>query len=90
VFLAWERLRLVYNGILIAETLLIGLFRFRGLAYIDRVFLGAVGANLCFCAGPCFEGYLNLFGAPRTFARRFVFVPGMLLAMVMTLGVLFI
>ena len=46
---------------------------------------GAVLANLCFCAGPCAEGYLVWIGTRRRATRVVIFVVGMILASLLTL-----
>ena len=63
-FWRWEKYRLIYNGVLAAETLLaLGLRR----ALPDLTTLGtlafyAILANVCFCAGPVLNGYFWRFG----------------------------
>jgi len=84
VFLEWERLRLIYNGILALETLALGGF----LGLFDRddfwieAIAGAVGVNVCFSAGATFEGYLNVMGFDRRVARGMVFAFGTMLSCV--------
>lgn len=91
VFLAWERLRLWYNAALAAVVVLLvplgGPADERELLFLAEC---AFGANLCFCLGPVVEGYLSLLGVSRRTARGVVFVPGLLLALLLTLTVLFL
>jgi len=83
VFVAWEKLRLVYNGLLLAVV--VAIFR-ETVVIVAPLFLilPAILANVCFCAGPVAEGYLCLIQIPRRFARWFVFGSGCLLGMVVT------
>src|SRR5579864_3672300 len=62
VFFAWEKLRLLYNGLLIVVVLVRFEFNFRVILFFVEP---AIYANLCFCAGPVAEGYLTWFGVPR-------------------------
>jgi hypothetical protein len=84
VFLAWEKLRVFYCGILAAESLLLGIPHLGELAFWETLIVGAFLANLCFCAGPCAEGYLALFGAGRRAIRFVLWAAGTLLAILLT------
>jgi hypothetical protein len=77
---AWERLRLAYNGLLLAAIML---------GYVGRrqhnpdptdfagsVVLGLLGANVCYCAGPVLEAYLASWGADSKLARWLLFIVG--------------
>ena len=81
VFVAWEKLRLVYNMILAAESML--LMGLGTLFWLPILLQGALLANVCFCAGPVAEGYLCLLGANRTAARWTVFILGILASVVL-------
>src|SRR5262249_45571426 len=59
VFIAWERLRLLYNAILVVSVLL-HLKSLLGLFHASFLLEAALAANVCFCAGPVAEGYLCL------------------------------
>ena len=48
VFLAWERLRLVYNAVLILEVLLLSSRELSDQDFRSFLVRGAIGANLCF------------------------------------------
>ena len=92
VFLAWEKLRLAYNGILIAETVI-----FTGVygTFVDSSFwpyaiLRILGANFCFCTGQNFEGYLNLVGIRREPARGIVFALGTTFSILVVAGAIFL
>lgn len=78
VFLAWEGLRLVYNGVLafLTVSLAFALDVFDG-AFLRTCVFGALIANVCFCAGIFGEGYLALVGVDRRIARGLVFLAGL-------------
>jgi hypothetical protein len=78
---AWERLRIYYNGILFLETALVALVMLgtRGLLndrLIAAALIGTAGANVCFCAGPCAEFYLNRVGLGGRASRLILFWAG--------------
>jgi hypothetical protein len=78
VFFAWEKLRLLYNGLLIVAVLI----RFQFILEVIPFFVEpAIYANLCFCAGPVAEGYLCWFGLPRQPCRWVVFWAGFFLTL---------
>lgn len=73
----WERLRLVYNAILVPWTvLLILVLPGGGTGNPADVLVGAVAANVCFCLGPVLETYLVGFGANAPTARGWLFALG--------------
>ncbi len=80
VFVSWELLRLVYNGVLAFLVLCVAASQLRDGAFRAFLFRGALGANVCFCLGPVAEGYLVLAGVERRFARLLVFLGGVALA----------
>ena len=83
VFVAWELLRLVYNAalfllvVLVANTLL-GHDELSDPRFWRFLVKAAIGANLCFCAGPVVEGCLSYVGVPRRVSRPVLFVGGLL------------
>ncbi|HUE74856.1 MAG TPA: hypothetical protein VMP01_28575 [Pirellulaceae bacterium] len=89
VFLAWEKLRLAYNIVLVLVTL--GGLGIVGTEFVNwrqlavTLAIDAIVANLCFCAGPCLEGYLAWIGAERRITRTIVFVLGTILASLLAL-----
>jgi len=90
VFFAWEKLRILYNGLLI----LVVLVRIEFNLQLFFFFLEpAIYANLCFCAGPVAEGYLTLIGLPRQQFRWLIFWVGFFitfaLAIIYTHGIHF-
>lgn len=89
VFLAWEKLRIVYVGILGAIT--VGLVVLSGHLTARVVFVvlaGAVAANVLFLAGPAVETYLQWLGYRVSWPRWTMFICGTLLSMILTAGVL--
>lgn len=84
VFLAWERLRLIYLFVLAVVTLLMTGAQLMQLQMLALVLGGAVMANLCFFAGPIIETYVRWLGYQRTWVRWFLFVGGLILSMVLT------
>lgn len=90
VFLAWEKLRLVYNAALVLATG-IGVVLGPDDVLADRAYLGhliraAVLANALFCAGTVAEGYLAWMGAPRRPSRAILFALGTLLTMLLAMA----
>ncbi|REJ89226.1 MAG: hypothetical protein DWQ35_18565 [Planctomycetota bacterium] len=96
-FLAWEKMRILFNAILVVISLataaLMGpssfqLFKFWGLAIF-----GAIVANLCYFAGPLLDTYVSWLGYPSRRLRWLLFAAGAfvgsLLAMVSIFAVLF-
>jgi hypothetical protein len=83
VFVAWERLRLVFNLILVVVVII--LVNPLGAMLLLPILAPNAGlANLCFCAGPVAEGYLCLLNMRRRAARVAVFTTGTLLAVALT------
>jgi hypothetical protein len=76
VFFAWEKLRLLYNSMLIVAVL--GTALKAGYSMLVGIFFvePAIYANLCFCAGPVAEGYLTWLGLPRRPCRWIIFWVG--------------
>lgn len=88
IFLKWEKLRLVYNPILAATFLAAS---FRSLEMLTQVptlvtlIWAAVGANICFLAGPAVEAYLAWLGVRWRPMTAILFVSGTIFAAVLTL-----
>jgi hypothetical protein len=89
VFVSWWQLRLIYNATLALIVLVFGFVDVFVLDFLWFVARCALGANLCFCLGPVAERYLTLLGVSRADARGLVFVPGLLLACLLTLGAVY-
>ena len=73
VFFAWEKLRLLYNGLFIVVVLIRLEFNLLAIPFFVEP---AIYANLCFCAGPVAEGYLCWLGLPHQPCRWVVFWAG--------------
>lgn len=89
VFLAWEKLRVVYVFLLAAFTLVLA--GFDGLtqwSVLRLVVEGAIVANVAYFAGPVVETYVRWLGYDRTWPRWVMFVGGTLLSMGLALVVL--
>ena len=84
-FLAWEGLRLVYNGVLVVMVVVYGWPHLAERQFLRTLAWCFLWANLCFCTGPVAEGYLVLVGVDRHLARFTVFVPGLMLGCGLTL-----
>ena len=78
VFLAWERLRLIFNAVLTITVLALGSSFLADRACWRPLVYGAILVNICFCMGPVGEGYLSLIGIERRIGRWAVFVIGTL------------
>lgn len=73
----WERLRLVYNAVLIPWTVfLIAVLPGGVTGNPADLIVGAVIANVCFCLGPVVETYLVWLGANAQAARGWLFALG--------------
>lgn len=89
VFLAWERLRIVYLIILALVTLtLAGPTVFSNWRLVRLIIKGSVAANVAYFAGPTIETYVRWLGHERTWPRWVMFGCGTLLSVFLTVGVL--
>lgn len=82
-FRSWERLRIPYNAVLILGMLPFMKVFLDNPKFTEDVVLGAVAANICFCAGPVAEGYATLIGLPRKPSRWVIFITGILIALML-------
>jgi hypothetical protein len=80
VFVAWEKIRIVYNLILVFLVTFVFIERFSDRGFLRYLVECAIAANLCFCAGPVAEGYLNLLGVQRRLARLWLAILGFALS----------
>lgn len=93
-FLAWEKLRVIYVGLLAIITIgmIAGSGKFPWHAAVAVVF-GAVVCNLCFFAGPIIETYVVWLGFRQPWPRWLMFISGTFLsaaaAVVTLLGLYF-
>ena len=87
IFLAWEKLRLWYIGILTAVTLIATMLDFKALVtspdYWSVVLSGAVVANLCYFAGPLVETYVTWLDFRVSWLRPLLFILGTLLSVIL-------
>jgi hypothetical protein len=86
----WERWRVLYNLVLVVEVVGI-VVGFDGWGWVTEVefwellVFGALGANLCLCAGPVVEAYLRWLGVKGEMLGPMVFGLGVIVAAVGTL-----
>ncbi len=88
IFLKWERLRLVYNAVLVV-TVVVAWARWgchHGCVHAGvPVFLiaRAIMANVCFTAGPAVEAYASWLGCRARWLRPALFILGTLFAILL-------
>ncbi len=86
IFLAWEKLRLLYIAILTIFTLfLMGPSGLYSPAIIFIVITGAIGANILYFAGPITETYIRWLGYHKSWPRWVLFISGTLLSILLVL-----
>ncbi len=86
IFLSWEKLRLVYNAILILITLGLMTFQshlFSNVEFWTAVVFGALVANACFFLGPIIEAYVTWLGYRNVGLRVFLFISGTVVACIL-------
>lgn len=89
VFLVWEKLRIIYLGILSLLTMsLVGFSGAFDLALVQSIVFGAVVANALYFAGPIVDTYIRWLGYTHPWPRWAMFVCGTLLSMVLAIGLL--
>jgi hypothetical protein len=77
-------MRLVYNAVLALATLALG-WRFLGdPAFWIYLVACMFAANVCFCVGPCVEGYAVLIGISRKPVRGILLFLGLALGLFLT------
>lgn len=85
LFVRWEKLRLIYNGILAAVVLLclpvVYLEGAMNVLFLGELAVACLGANVCYLAGPAVDGYLTWFGLRHHGITLILFVSGTLLSM---------
>ena len=90
VFLAWEKLRLLYLSVLTGWTLIL----MAGLSHVSdagvwfEVVVGGVLANICYLTGPLLESYARWLGLRSRWLRWILFIVGTLLTMFFALIIL--
>ena len=79
-FIAWEKLRILYVGVLVPFTLLCTAFLDVTLLanplYWISMFICGIFANLCYFAGPVIDTYVTWLGYRGTVLRLAMFVVG--------------
>ena len=81
VFLDWEKMRLIYIGVLVAFTLLVGFSELGNPVFWGVSIVGAIIANLCYFLGPIVDTYVSWLGFRSVALRWTMFVLGTLLTM---------
>lgn len=86
----WEWLRIIYNAILAIEVIAVLSLgavygRLVSLDSLKGLVVGAVVANVCYCAGPVFNAYLHWLGCRGRAATFSLFAFGTCVAMFLTL-----
>jgi hypothetical protein len=82
IVLRWERLRILYNLMLLGLVLVPtgGTFQLPSLRELPVLAIGAVLANLCFMAGPLTEAYLSWLGLRSRWVTAGLFAGGLLVS----------
>ena len=89
VFLAWEKLRVVYVMVLALITLaMTGTSLFSNFGLLLLIVVGAVISNIAFFAGPIVETYIRWLGYKKIWPRWLMFGSGTLLSAVLAFGTL--
>lgn len=80
IFLAWEKLRVVYIVLLAGVCWLIGKITttITSPEFWIEVFLGGGVANVCYFAGPILESYVTWLGVRPRWLRSVTFIAGTL------------
>ncbi|MBL8870309.1 MAG: hypothetical protein JNK90_10980 [Planctomycetaceae bacterium] len=87
-FLAWEKLRLIYIGILGIWTLLISGRHIASVEILSLVIVGGLISNVLYFAAPIVDTYVRWLGYTGTWVRILLFVAGTLVTMIFALGAL--
>jgi hypothetical protein len=82
IVLRWERLRILYNLVLLGLVLVPtgGSFQLPSLRELPALAIGAVLANLCFMAGPVAEVYMSWLGLRSRWVTAGLFAGGLLVS----------
>lgn len=93
ICLEWEKLRILYNGVLISWVVYIvdksKPALFQSFEFWATCLVGAVVANICFLAGPIVEAYFRWMGVKHWSIRFSLMLIGTLLAGLLASGVMF-
>ena len=89
----WERYRLVYNGILVFESILLSLMLSNNILVAELMVVaifGVVVVNFFFLLGPAMDGYCQWISDSRSEVYGMtILVLGTLFSMLLTAGVIF-
>lgn len=93
VVVMWEKLRFLYNAIMIPFAILVFAMMFLTTRAVMQsplgiLPIGGIFANLCFCAAPLVDGYLTWFGFRHRYITAFLFVCGTVSTMLLATFVL--
>lgn len=89
VFLAWEKLRIIYLGILTLFTFfLVGFSGLLNYSVVMSIVFGAFFANVLYFAGPVIDTYIRWLGYRSSWPRWVMFVCGTILSLLLALGLL--
>lgn len=82
ILLRWERLRILYNLLLVGLVLIPtgGAFQLPTLRELPVLAVGAALANLCFMAGPLADAYLSWLGLRSRWVTAGLFAAGLLIS----------
>jgi hypothetical protein len=86
ILITWEKLRIVYNLVLAG---VVGLFvilepEVLSVPYLPfRLVAAAIGANVCFTAGPVVDAYVSYLAKRRIPLTWFLFIPGLVFAVLL-------
>lgn len=86
VFLEWEKLRLLYIGILAVVTLVLGWSHVNRVEFWFIAVVGGVVSNVCFFIGPIVETYVTWLGFRSSWMRWVFFVLGTLFTLAFAVG----
>jgi hypothetical protein len=85
VFICWEKLRIVYCGLLMVVTMFIlGIFDNEDRRIVILIIKGAIAANVLYFAGPIIDTYVRWLSYKSAWPRWLLFCSGTLLAMFLT------
>ncbi|WP_435018820.1 hypothetical protein TA3x_000806 [Tundrisphaera sp. TA3] len=84
LFLFWEKLRVAYNAILVAEVLILAGMGMSASLWKPEVIVLAFAANVCFSTAPVVHAYAILIGLPSRAVGWLLFIVGTTLSTILT------
>jgi hypothetical protein len=82
VFISWEKLRIVYDMILVATCLIYGRELYPEISFWLLCFFGGIFCNLCFFLGPIVESYATwLLQRDQIWLRVILFIAGLAISL---------